>query len=930
MDDLPKHYNPDVTEKKWSDFWHRKGFFHADPSCDKPPYCMMMPPPNVTGILHMGHALVNTLQDVIIRWRRMKGDEVLWVPGLDHAGISTQTVVERDLIAKTGKRRTDFKREEFLSYVWKWKEKRGGQIIDQLKRLGSSCDWMRERFTMDKDASLAVRTLFKKLFDEGLIYRGDYLVNWDPVTQTALADDEVEYEEKQGYIWYFNYPFEEGEGHITIATTRPETMLGDVAIAVSPRDKRYQALIGKKVLLPIVNRVLPIIADAAVDPEFGSGAVKITPAHDPNDYEIGKRHGLPLINLLHPDATLNENGLEYEGLSIEEARRHIVVRMKEIGFLEQVKPHSHRVGTSYRSKAVIQPFISKQWFIKMAPFKEKLIAAVKDGKVSITPKSWEKTYFHWIENLRDWCISRQLWWGHRLPIWYHKEDPDQVICYAGDGKPKEVMQNPSKWYQDEDVLDTWFSSALWPFSALGWPHQTREVKRFYPNATLITGHDILFFWVARMLMMGEYATGKLPFKDVVLQGLIYGKSYFQVRNQGEVVYATSEEKKKYDLGASLPSSMHSKWEKMSKSKGNVIDPIEIINLYGADAMRMALASSATQSRQIDLDRRRFEEFRNFANKIWNGARFVLINTNLSSKELMEGVDVSLFALEDKWMLSSLNRVIKKIESHLSKYFFDRYAMQSYTFFWDEFCADYLEIAKPLLSGKIGTQEERKNKQKLLIIVLVQAIVFMHPVAPFITEEIFSQIKVRFPGLKETKSDRYTEATLRALCAPACAVAPFPAPIFEKDIDDKAETQFQTIKTIAHAIRQIRAEMQLPRHIASDLILRGDQSSLNEIVEHSALLKALVPLYTITPNPAKDPEGFLSSTYVGNLKLILPLPKELEEREQKRRAKEQSKIRQTIAKLKEQLENKNFISHAPKHIIAQLKTKLQELKAKLID
>ncbi|MEM7174895.1 MAG: valine--tRNA ligase [Chlamydiota bacterium] len=931
MEDLPKQYNPDLTEEKWYAFWQQKGCFHADPSSGKPPYCLVMPPPNVTGVLHMGHALVNTLQDIVVRWRRMMGDEVLWVPGLDHAGISTQTVVEKDLIAKEGKRRTDLDRDQFLARVWKWKEERSGQIVDQLKRLGCSCDWMRERFTMDEDASLAVRTLFKKLFDDGLIYRGDYLVNWDPVTQTALADDEVEYEEKEGHLWYFNYPFKEGEGHITIATTRPETMLGDVAVAVSPRDERYRAVIGKKVLLPIVNRELPIIADQAVDPEFGTGAVKITPAHDPNDYEIGCRHHLPMINILHPDATLNENGLEYEGLSVEEARSHIVARIKEIGFLEKTESHHHRVGVSYRSKAIIQPFLSKQWFIRMAPFKDKLIAAVKEGKVRMIPKNWESTYFHWIENLRDWCISRQLWWGHRIPIWYHRDDPNRILCYAKTGRPPEVIKDPASWRQDDDVLDTWFSSALWPFSALGWPHKTRELNLFYPNATLITGHDILFFWVARMIMMGEYAMGEVPFKETVLQGLIYGKSYFRKEPNGGVTYASAEEKKQYDLGNTPPAGIHAKWEKMSKSKGNVIDPIEIIDLYGADAMRMALTASATQSRQIDLDRRRFEEFRNFANKIWNGARFVLINMTLSSEELMTGIDFSLLTLEDKWMLSSLNRVIQKMERYLSESTFDRFAMQSYTFFWDEFCADYVEIAKPLLSKKIGTEDERLNKQKLLITVLVQALLLMHPVAPFITEEVFSQIKTRFPKLRAATPDRYTEVTVRALRSVACAVAPYPTVICETAIDQTVEQQFQTIKSIAHAVRQIRAEMQLPRHIASDLIIRGDNDdALNLITKQSNLLKALVPLYNITANPAKDPTGFTSSTYVNGVKLILPLPTELEAKEKRRLAKEQTKVEQAIVALEQQLANEDFVANAPKDIVSKQRLKLSELKTKLSD
>ncbi len=650
-EELPKAYNPNVVEEKWYYFWEWKGLFHADPLSDKEPYCIVMPPPNVTGVLHMGHALVSTLQDVLIRWKRMAGYEVLWVPGLDHAGISTQTVVEKDLIAKHGKRRADYGREEFLEYVWKWKEKSEKRIIDQLKKVGCSCDWMRKRFTMDKDANFAVRTLFKKMFDEGLIYRGDYLVNWDPVTETALADDEVEYEERNTKLWHFNYPFEKGEGHLTIATTRPETMLGDVAVAVSPKDPRYKALVGKNVILPIVGRKLPIVADTYVDPKFGTGVVKITPAHDPNDWELGKRHNLPLINILNADGTLNENGLEYEGLSMEEARLRIVRRMGELGHLEKIQPYTHRIGVSYRSKAIIEPYLSKQWFIKMEPFKQKLIDAVKKNKVKIIPKNWENTYFYWIENLRDWCISRQLWWGHRIPIWYHESG--KVICFEGEGKPPEVIKDPKGWTQDPDVLDTWFSSSLWPFSSLGWPHKTNELKKFYPNSVLVTGHDILFFWVARMIMMGEYVTGDVPFPETSLQGLIFGKSYWKENKGGGITYVIHEED---------GPDVQSKWEKMSKSKGNVIDPIEIINTYGADAMRMALSASATHSPQIDLDHRQFEEFKNFTNKVWNGSRFVLMNLTLSSAELMKGLGE--LTLDDKWILSVLNRTINVLDHQL--------------------------------------------------------------------------------------------------------------------------------------------------------------------------------------------------------------------------------------------------------------------------
>ncbi|MCP5504296.1 MAG: valine--tRNA ligase [Chlamydiales bacterium] len=910
-EELPKAYNPDLVEQKWYDFWERKGFFHADPLSDRPPYCIVMPPPNVTGVLHMGHALVSTLQDVLIRWKRMEGNEVLWVPGLDHAGISTQTVVEKDLIAKHGKRRADYGREEFLEYVWKWKEKSENRIIDQLKKVGCSCDWMRKRFTMDKEANLAVRTLFKKMFDEGLIYRGDYLVNWDPVTQTALADDEVEYEEKETKLWHFRYPLEEGEGHLTIATTRPETMLGDVAVAVSPKDPRYKALVGKNVILPIVNRKLPIVADTYVDPEFGTGVVKITPAHDPNDWELGKRHDLPLINILNSDGTLNENGLEFEGLTMEEARLRIVKRMEELGYLEKIQPYTHRVGVSYRSKAIIEPYLSKQWFIRMEPFKKKLIDAVKKNKVKIIPKNWENTYFHWIENLRDWCISRQLWWGHRIPIWYHESG--KVICFEGEGKPPEVEKSPHGWTQDPDVLDTWFSSSLWPFSSLGWPHRTNELKKFYPNSVLVTGHDILFFWVARMMMMGEYVTGEVPFPETSLQGLIFGKSYWRENKDGGITYVSHEEEGK---------DIHSKWEKMSKSKGNVIDPIEIINTFGADAMRMALSASATHSPQIDLDRRRFEEFKNFTNKIWNGARFVLMNLTITSDELMEGLGE--LGLDDRWILSVLNRTIDEMGSHLNGYHFDRAAMRSYTFFWDEFCAYYVEMAKPTLFGKGG---DSKNKQKVLTLVLLAAIRLMHPIAPFITEEIFHLLKEKFPGLKESQADPYTQEAIQALLSPACVVSPYPKVIRKEDISPETEETFAFVNEVVYAIRNIRAEMKLPPTTATDVMIEGKTALVEK---HQDIIVSLVRIKNLTFNPKETPKGFTASASVKDFKIIIPLPEEFQEREKERLAKEKEKLEKQIASLKNQLNNPNFVERAPKELVEKTKAQLEEAEKKLED
>ncbi|CCB89348.1 valine--tRNA ligase [Simkania negevensis] len=924
-EDLPKHYNPDIVEEKWYYFWERKGLFHADPLSDKEPYCIVLPPPNVTGILHMGHALVDSLQDVMIRYKRMCGFETLWVPGTDHAGISTQTVVERYLIATEGKRRKDYSREEFLKHVWKWKEENESRIVDQLKKLGCSCDWMRHRFTMDKELNEAVRTLFKKMYDEGLIYQGDYLVNWDPVTQTALADDEVEYEERETHLWHLKYPLEDGSGHLIVATTRPETMLGDVAVAVSPEDARYKKWIGKHLILPLVGRKIPVLADPFVDPEFGTGVVKITPAHDPNDYEMGLRHGLEMINILNPDGTLNENGLEFEGLSTEEARSLVVARLKEINALEKIDPYTHRVGVSYRSKAVIEPYLSKQWFVKMTAFKEDLIDAVRSGKVKIIPKNWEQTYFHWIENLRDWCISRQLWWGHRIPVWFHKEDTSRMICHAGDDLPPEVKAAPNEWEQDEDVLDTWFSSALWPFSTLGWPHQTNELKKFYPNSTLITGHDILFFWVARMIMMGKYVMGEVPFAETNLQGLIFGKSYWRKAKDGGIAYVSPDEKKAFDLGEVPPKDVSSKWEKMSKSKGNVIDPIEIINTYGADAMRMALGASATQSMQIDLDRRRFEEFKNFTNKMWNGSRFVLMNlSDLTPETFAEGLDFSKLYLEDQWIFSRLNTVIEEMHSHLEGYYFDRAAMRCYSFFWDEFCAYYVEMSKPTLFGKRG---EKTTKQKILVIVLLASLRLMHPFAPFITEEIFHLLKEHFAHIQPSSSDPYTQEAIDALLSPACIVSAYPKVLRKEDIRKEIEEKFQFLNEIVYAIRNIRAEMGLPPSTTTDLVVEGCGKEFDLLQENMGIITSLVRIESIK---TQAPEGFHSSAQVGSLKLIIPLPQELIEKELKRLEKEKEKCIAQIDLTKKQLSNPNFVERAPKELVEKTEQQLKDLEKLLQD
>lgn len=931
--ELPKAYEAKTVELKWSDFWEKNHFFQANPTSAKPAYCIVIPPPNVTGVLHMGHALVNTLQDILIRWKRMKGYETLWIPGTDHAGIATQTVVERHLMKTAGKKRADYAREDFLAEVLKWKNDSEKRIISQLKALGCSCDWSRLRFTMDEGNNAAVRKMFKKLFDDKLIYRGDYLVNWDPVTQTALADDEVEYEDRQSFLWHLKYPFKDEPGFVHIATTRPETMLGDTAIAVSPKDPRYQHLIGKTVILPLMNREIPIIADHHVDPTFGTGMVKITPAHDPNDYEMGLTHHLPFINIMTPDGNINENGGKFAGLSMSAAREAVVAELKQLGLVEKIEPHVNRVGVSYRSKATIEPYISKQWFIKMEKFGKQLRQVIETEQVKLIPKNWENTYFHWIDHLRDWCISRQLWWGHRIPIWYRKDNPDVMICYDGEGIPAEVQLEPEAWVQDEDVLDTWFSSALWPFATLGWPQHTTELQKFYPNAVLITGHDILFFWVARMIFMGEYAMGEVPFPETFLHGLIYGKSYWRDVAGGGIAYLNEKERMEYDLGKPLPADVHFKWEKMSKSKGNIIDPLEIIEQYGTDAMRMALCVSATQAREIDLDRRRFEEFKNFANKIWNGARFVFMNlSNFSGNEFSQGLDLSLLALEDRWILSVVNRTAKSVEQKLSEYLFDQAALEAYDFFWKDFCAYYVEISKPILQGKTGTPQERLNKQKMLVIILCQSIRLLHPMAPYITEELFNSLKDQLGAIQLLESaDFYTREAVQALLSSACTVAPFPVPR-ETDMNLVTEDAFGFMEKVVYTIRNIRGEMKLPPGTATDIHIVGnrDQANFKMIQENARMISSLVKTHSIQFHEQEPNLGFASYGLIESLKIAIPLPSDLLKQEKERLLKEQDKLNVSLDKLRGVLTNPEFIEKAPPQLIEKQKSAFAQSEKELAE
>ncbi len=938
MSELAKAYDAKIVDAKWYKFWEENGFFKADSQSQKPPYCIVMPPPNVTGVLHMGHALASTLEDILIRWKRMCGYEALWVPGTDHAGIATQTVVERHLIKTTGKRRKEFSREEFLQHVWAWKEESQKRILGQLKKLGCSCDWTRLRFSMDDGSNHAVRTMFKKLYDDGLIYRGNYLVNWDPITQTALADEEVEYEERLSSLWYFKYHLSDNSGHVVIATTRPETMLGDTAVAVSPKDPRYQKLIGKNILHPMTGRTIPIIADSFVDPEFGTGAVKITPAHDPNDYQMGFHHNLPQINIMTSDGRINENGGEFVGLTMENAREAVVKAMKDKGLLEKVEPYLTRIGVSYRSKAIIEPYLSKQWFIKMSGFADKMKSAVADERCKLIPKNWENTYFHWIDNLRDWCISRQLWWGHRIPIWYSKQDHNIMICHVGEGVPLEVSNAPDDWVQEDDVLDTWFSSALWPFSTLGWPEKTADLKKFYPNAVMETGHDILFFWVARMIMMGEYAMGQVPFPETFLHGLIYGKSYWRNTPDGGIAYVSDHERHAFDLGKPIPSDVFFRWEKMSKSKGNIIDPLEIIDEYGTDAMRMALCASATQAREIDLDRRRFEEFKNFANKLWNGARFIMKNLEgdpeqgtapLTAEEFSKGLDTSLLSLEDHWILSALNRTVRDVNTKLTSYLFDQSAVEAYDFFWKEFCSYYLEIVKPVLFGKAGTAAHRTNKQKLLIIVLCQAVRLLHPMAPFITEELFQILKKRLAGVSHDKNvDPYTRECVSALLCEACIVAPYPQVISEDDINPEIDKTFDLVERVIYVIRNIRGEMKIPTTTSTEVHLIGPNNDPNIrlLKDNQGIISALIRTTGITFLESEPEGGLASIGVIDTVKILIPVPEQLIQQEKVRLNKEKDRLGSSLEKLRLQLGNSEFVANAPPQLIEKQRQMLQQIES----
>lgn len=934
--DLSKSsYDPSEVEAHYRKLWLKSGLARAARKGPRKPYSIVMPPPNVTGRLHMGHALGQTVQDILIRFRRMQGFDVMWIPGTDHAGIATQSVVERDLLSKEGIRRSELSREQFLEYCWKWKNEYEASILDQIQLLGCSCDWTMKAFSMDEPRSQAVRTCFKKLFDKGLIYRGDYLVNWDPVSRTALADDEVEYEERVSTLYHIRYITEDGDSLI-IATTRPETMLGDTAVAVHPNDERYKHLLGKHVVLPFNKRLIPIVADGFVDPEFGTGAVKITPAHDQNDYQMALRHNLEMINILNDDGTLNEKGLQFEGQDVLSARQNLVAALKEMGLLVSQSSHQNRVGISYRSKAVIEPKLSKQWFVKLSAFKGILRECVETKRVELVPSLWENTYFHWIDNLRDWCISRQLWWGHRIPVWYHVKDASRMICYEGDGVPAEVAAAADEWVQDSDVLDTWFSSALWPMSTLGWPDTTEELERYFPTSVLVTGYDILFFWVARMILMAELMESKPPFAKVYLHGLIFGKSYWTENKPGEITYITGQERSEYDSGTPLPKGVFSKWEKMSKSKGNVIDPIEIINSYGADAMRMALASSLGDARQIDLDRRRFEEFKNFSNKIYNSARFVFMNIDnepsLTAESFGEGLDINALLTEDIWILETYADCVKKVSEHLEAFEFSAACSLSTSFFWDDFCAYYVEISKPVLWGKAATAKERLNKQKILSLLLSGSLRLLHPFVPFITEDLTNELRERLLEAKIGNSaDALTLETIEALKSPLCMTSPFPKehrPLQDRLRAKQALDTMIFLKEVIFRVRQLRGEMKILSGTPTELYADGEEEKIKELEKHLYAIKALVPISEFVTQKRVGEGQLGCEAILQDLMLTVPLPLEMAKLEKKRRLKQKIALEANFDQLSSRLSNEDFLAKAPEALVEKQKAQLKSIKEEL--
>ena len=857
---IAKQYDPSTVESRLYKLWCDKGYFHAEVNPDKKPFTIVMPPPNITGQLHMGHALDNMMQDAIIRFKRMQGYEALWLPGTDHASIATEVKII-DALAKEGKTKYDLGREKFLHRAWEWKAQYGGRIVEQLKRIGSSCDWQRERFTMDEGCSKAVTQIFISLYNKGLIYQGNRIINWCPECKTALSDAEVEYEEQDSFLWHIKYRIEGSDEYLIVATTRPETMLGDTGIAVNPADERYKNVVGKNVILPIVNKPIPVVADEYVELDFGTGVVKMTPAHDPNDFEVAKRHNLPVIRVMNDDGTMNEQaGPEFEGMDRFECRKKIVDMLKDLGLMEKIEPYKHNVGHCYRCKTVVEPMISKQWFVSMKELAEPAIEAVRSGKTCFVPDRFSRTYFNWMENIRDWCISRQLWWGHRIPAYYCEQcghthvasQKPEVCCKCGCTELK----------QDEDVLDTWFSSALWPFSTLGWPEKTKELEYFYPTNVLVTGYDIIFFWVARMIFSGINAMGEVPFDHVLIHGIV----------------------------------RDSQGRKMSKSLGNGIDPIEVIDKYGADALRFSLAMGNSPGNDMRFYWEKVEAYRNFANKIWNASRFVMMN--LEGGSILPIEECNLDAA-DKWILSRFNGAVREVTENMEKYELGMAAQRLYDFMWSEFCDWYIELTKPRLYGTDAA--EKNTALSVLCFVLAGTMKLLHPFMPFITEEIYTHL----PGSGET---------IMLSSWPSCV---------DCGITGKDEERFEMVIDLIRSVRNLRAELNVPLSRRTELFIRPVQLEAGFWKKCSVYIEKLAcassaELIADKPENADKMAAVVTAGGEGYIPMgeLIDIAKEKE-----RLLKEKDNLISEVARAQGKLSNEKFVAKAPEAVINAERDKL---------
>lgn len=862
-------YNPKEIEQQWYTYWEEKGYFHEEVDTNKEPFSIVLPPPNVTGQLHMGHALDNTLQDILIRTKRMQGYNVLWMPGTDHAGIATQVKVEENIMKMEGKSRHDLGREEFLKRVWEWKQEYGSTIVKQIRSLGASCDWTRERFTLDAGYHEAVLKVFVELYKKGLIYRGERITNWCPNCLTALSDIEVEHEDENGHLWHIKYPvIGEEDVFLTVATTRPETMFGDVAVAVNPNDERYAHLVGKELLLPFVNRHIPIIADEYVDQSFGTGCVKITPAHDPNDFEMGQRHNLESIVVMNSDGTMNAGAGHFVNMPRELARKQVVAELEDQGLLEKVEEHGHSVGHCSRCNTTVEPMVSKQWFVSMEPLAKPALEVVRDKSIEFVPERFTKTYTNWLESIRDWCISRQLWWGHRIPAWYCQDCGETIVTTE---TLTECPHCHGKVEQDPDVLDTWFSSALWPFATMGWPDNTEEVKHWYPTSVMVTGYDIIFFWVARMIFMGLEFKEEIPFKHVFIHGLV----------------------------------RDSQGRKMSKSLGNGINPLEVIEEYGADALRFTLVTGNTPGNDMRFYMERVEANRNFANKIWNASKFVLMN--------LEGFDESFvpsaedYTLADKWILEEYNKTVTNITNNLDKFELGEAASAVYDFIWNTYCDWYIELAKPRLYNKEGGRD-RQTVQYLLVSILRHMMELLHPFMPFVTEHIWQHLPHEGESIM---------------------VAPWPSTL-SMDGFSSAAAHMNVMMDGIKGIRNMRAEMNVPMGKRSEVILVPATEELKGILEtHGDYFHTLgwAEKVTILSPDAPKPEN-ATVTVVNGLEVYLLLKDLIDaDKEKERIAKEQATVLKEIARLEGKLNNQGFLAKAPETVVAKEKEKLEEYKQK---